>query len=288
LANGTASTGTGFSGNWTVSGGGTIIAGLSYPGLTVANNALDSSGATRQYESLTTAQGSGDVWVSALFQQVGDNGGNRDGFVMTDSSGNGVEFAYQQFSGTQGKPAIMTVSGYFNYTGQLSPFSATAQTYNAANLYVFKLSYSGGSLASIEVYANPAVGTNAPPVPDFTVSSGLGGIGALSVLGVAHQAGIGITVDEWKVGQVYGDVVGYVPVTVNTEPTNIVTSVSGNLLTLTWPADHIGWKLQSQTNDLNTGLSATWYDVAGSATTNEITIPIDPASPSVFYRMTYP
>ena len=288
LANGTASTGTGFSGNWTVSGGGTIVAGLTYIGLTVANNALDSSGATHQYESLTSPQGSGSVWVSVLFQQNGDNGGNRDGFVMADAGGNGVEFAYQQFSGVQGKPALMAITGFFNYGGQLSPISSTPQTYNAANLYVFQLSYGGGALTNIAVYSNPTTGVNVPPSPDFTVSSGLSGIGALSVLGMAHQAGILITTDEWKVGQVYGDVVGYVVSTVNTSPTNIVSSVSGNQLTLSWPADHIGWKLQSQTNALSTGITATWYDMAGSTATNQMTFTIDPANPTVFYRMIYP
>ena len=291
LPNGTASTGTGFSGNWNVTGGPAIVAGLAYPDLTVANNALDSSGATHQYESLTTPQGSGDVWVSVLFQQTGDNGGNRDGFVMTDASGNGVEFAYQQFSGTQGKPAIMAVSGFFNYTGQLSPISTTAQTYSATNLYVFQLSYGGGSLTNIAVYSNPVAGTNTTPSPDFNVSSGLGGIGALSVLGMAHQGGIGITTDEWQVGRVYGDVVGYtlvVPPSVNTTPTNIVSSVSGNQLTLAWPSDHIGWKLETQTNALNTGLSGAWFNVAGSDATNQMTITIDPVNPTVFFRLVYP
>jgi len=55
-----------------------------------------------------------------------------------------------------------------------------------------------------------------------------------------------------------------------------------------WPADHIGWKVQTQTNDLSTGITATWYDVAGSAATNQMSFTIDPASPSVFYRMIYP
>ena len=210
---------------------------------------------------------------------------------MTDASGNGVEFAYQQFSGTQRKPAIMAVSGFFNYTGQLSPISTTAQTYSATNLYVFQLSYGGGSLTNIAVYSNPVAGTNTTPSPDFNVSSGLGGIGALSVLGMAHQGGIGITTDEWQVGRVYGDVVGYtlvVPPSVNTTPTNIVSSVSGNQLTLAWPSDHIGWKLETQTNALNTGLSGAWFNVAGSDATNQMTITIDPVNPTVFFRLVYP
>jgi len=40
---------------------------------------------------------------------------------------------------------------------------------------------------------------------------------------------------------------------VNTAPTNITAVVSGNTLTLSWPADHTGWRLQAQTNSLNHG-----------------------------------
>jgi hypothetical protein len=75
---------------------------------------------------------------------------------------------------------------------------------------------------------------------------------------------------------------------VNTSPTGITSSVSGNQLTLTWPADHTGWKLQSQTNDLSVGITTNWFDIVGSAATNEMTITVDPASPTVFFRLTYP
>jgi hypothetical protein len=75
---------------------------------------------------------------------------------------------------------------------------------------------------------------------------------------------------------------------INLTPTNIVSSVSGNQLTLSWPADQTGWKLQTQTNDLSTGITDVWTDVAGSAQTNEITVGIDPANPAVFFRLVYP
>lgn len=74
---------------------------------------------------------------------------------------------------------------------------------------------------------------------------------------------------------------------INPNPTNITYSVSGNSLVLTWPEDHTGWKLQSQTNNLNTGLSDLWYDVADSETTNQVTVTINPANPTVFYRLNY-
>jgi fibronectin-binding autotransporter adhesin len=68
-------------------------------------------------------------------------------------------------------------------------------------------------------------------------------------------------------------------------PTNIVFSVSGGNLTLSWPADHTGWYLQSQTNSVSKGLGTNWVDVPGSSTLNSITVPINAANPAIFYRM---
>lgn len=74
---------------------------------------------------------------------------------------------------------------------------------------------------------------------------------------------------------------------VNTNPTNIVASVSGGNLTLSWPADHTGWSLQAQTNSLSTGLSNNWVTIPGSTTTNQVTIPLNSLNGSVFFRMKF-
>ncbi len=75
--------------------------------------------------------------------------------------------------------------------------------------------------------------------------------------------------------------------TVNTSPTNITVSVSGSTLTLSWPADHIGWTLQAQTNNASIGLGTNWVDVPGSTSVNSVVVPVDPTKPTVFYRMKY-
>jgi len=77
-----------------------------------------------------------------------------------------------------------------------------------------------------------------------------------------------------------------VPIAPN--PTNITFTVSGTTLNLTWPADHLGWILQSQTNRLNIGLSNNWYDVTGSAAATNSVISIDATAPAVFYRLRHP
>jgi hypothetical protein len=74
-------------------------------------------------------------------------------------------------------------------------------------------------------------------------------------------------------------------VTVNPNPTNIVVSVSGNQITLSWPPDHTGWQLQSNSVALTT--NSAWFTVPGSTTTNQITITPDATKTNVFYRMFY-
>ena len=79
--------------------------------------------------------------------------------------------------------------------------------------------------------------------------------------------------------------------TVNTNPTNITATVSGNVLTLSWPADHTGWRLQAQTNAVVTGLvnnSNAWITVSGSTAVNTNIVTINPANGAVFYRLVYP
>jgi hypothetical protein len=64
--------------------------------------------------------------------------------------------------------------------------------------------------------------------------------------------------------------------------------LSGSQLTLSWPADHTGWRLQSQTNSVAVGLTTNWFNVANSSTTNQMIMPITLTNGSVFYRLIYP
>jgi autotransporter-associated beta strand protein len=79
-----------------------------------------------------------------------------------------------------------------------------------------------------------------------------------------------------------------VPAPVDPNPTNVLASISGSNLVLSWPASHTGWTLQAQTSSLATGLSNNtnaWFDVPGSALTNQVSLPVDQANPAVFYRL---
>src|SRR5205823_14155841 len=71
---------------------------------------------------------------------------------------------------------------------------------------------------------------------------------------------------------------------VSTAPAQISASVSGSLISISWPADHIGWHLQVQTNSI-TGMN--WFDVPSSTGTNQMTFVRDVLVSSAFYRLFY-
>ena len=57
-------------------------------------------------------------------------------------------------------------------------------------------------------------------------------------------------------------------------------------LGLAWPGDHLGWIAQSNAVDLSN--SNFWFDILGSQSVTNLVIPINPATPQVFYRLRYP
>jgi fibronectin-binding autotransporter adhesin len=74
-------------------------------------------------------------------------------------------------------------------------------------------------------------------------------------------------------------------VTVATNPTNIIVSVSGGNLNLSWPADHLGWTLQ--TNSVGLAAANMWFAYPGSTSLTNVTIPMDRTRANVFYRLTH-
>lgn len=69
-------------------------------------------------------------------------------------------------------------------------------------------------------------------------------------------------------------------------PTNLSYSVSGQVLTLAWPASHLGWYIQS--NSVGLAASNQWYDIPNSELATNLVIQINPSQPNMFYRMRLP
>lgn len=74
-------------------------------------------------------------------------------------------------------------------------------------------------------------------------------------------------------------------------PTNLTVARGGGNVTLSWPATHLGWILQSQTNALNVGLqvaSNAWFDWPGSGNVTATNLPIAATNPATFFRLRHP
>jgi autotransporter-associated beta strand protein len=70
--------------------------------------------------------------------------------------------------------------------------------------------------------------------------------------------------------------------------TNLSFTVSGSTLTVKWPATHVGWILQAQTNSIGVGLSNNWVDLSDSTTVFEKQLTIAPGNGAVFFRLRHP
>jgi autotransporter-associated beta strand protein len=64
---------------------------------------------------------------------------------------------------------------------------------------------------------------------------------------------------------------------VSTLPVTMSNNRSESLLSFSWPADHIGWRLQAQTNSNGVGLSTNWFNVPNSFVTNQMSFVLDPS-----------
>jgi len=136
----------------------------------------------------------------------------------------------------------------------------------------------GGSLMLTNIGSSALVVSN-----KFTLFSGGARSGTFTnITWPALTAGLGWTNKLWLDGSIE------VIQVVDTTPTNLAFSASSGGLTLTWPADHTGWRLLAQTNGLGLGLTTNWFPVSGSAATNQLTLTPNPNNPAVFFRLVYP
>ncbi|MGH8022330.1 MAG: hypothetical protein ACRED1_02020, partial [Limisphaerales bacterium] len=68
-------------------------------------------------------------------------------------------------------------------------------------------------------------------------------------------------------------------------PASLGFQIIGNHLQLSWPEDHLGWTLQTN----SAGLAATnaWFPYPGSTSVTNVAIPVDSAATNVFFRLIY-
>lgn len=90
-----------------------------------------------------------------------------------------------------------------------------------------------------------------------------------------------------ELDQLYSAALGaFVPPAIALQPTNIIVSITGNSVCLSWPSDHRGWVAQSNSvNLLNTNC---WFDIPNSQNGTNIVFSVDRQATNVFYRLRYP
>ena len=174
-----------------------------------------------------------------------------------------------------GNIALVLSSGQQTFTGVL-----------ATNAYTGNTTVNGGLLelanASLATNSTVTIATGATLQLDFATTNQ---IGALVLNGASQAPGLyNSTTSPAFIGGA-GSLLVVPPV--NLAPTNLVATVSGGTLTLTWPADHTGWRLQAQTNSLTSGLGTNWVNVPNSSSSNSYSVTIDTNAPAVFYRLAY-
>jgi hypothetical protein len=74
--------------------------------------------------------------------------------------------------------------------------------------------------------------------------------------------------------------------TIASYSTNILFTVSGNTLAMTWPATHLGWIAQS--NSVSLANTNFWFDIAGSQSGTSLNVTMNPGLTNVFYRLRHP
>lgn len=290
FANGTTSTGTGFTSNWSLSGSATIIGGLTYPSLPTGNNAFQQSPAgQRDSVSLSTPLSSGTVYISFLYNQAGNNGGNVNGLYLPGSGATslyvGLTAPWSGTAGNLGLGTVTTSSGTATgLSGVLAQMPGPTQlfNYNQTHLIVVRIDFNtSGANDTVSLWLDPTAGVTAPagninaPNPDLVVNNY--DVGTISGIGFNFQGGGAVEqYDEIRVGTSYGSVVGASAGA--TIPTTLSLSVStGN--EVSWTANNTdSYQPQSSSDNVN------WNNLGSVLTGSAVTSVYDPA-PVAFYRV---
>jgi autotransporter-associated beta strand protein len=126
----------------------------------------------------------------------------------------------------------------------------------------------GGMLALTNLSGPPAGGES---FQLFKAPASTGNFSAIS-----GSPGPGL---DWRFNPTNGVLTVY-----STVSTNLDVSLADGQLQISWPADHLGWRLQVQTN----GVGGEWVDWPDTSTVTSVTNFLDASSGSMFFRLAYP
>ena len=224
--------------------------------------ALSGSGALASPSILVGSAGIFDVsglssppLVLATNQALGNSSSTATVNGSVDASAGQISLTY-----AAGIPALAVTNGNLTL--------AAGTTFSINNTGT---ALTNGSYLVISTNAGGAVVGAVPAV--VTIGGGGLGTGGSAALSLADS-------------QLYLNVTGVIAVATNSPV--LTNSISGHTLTLSWPADHLGWRLQVQTNTLSSGLGTNWFTWPNSTNLTSVPIIMDPENPATFFRLVYP
>lgn len=257
---------------------------------TDANNALVLTGATGGYANLPPGLVSGSSALTLEFWATfGADGQWADVFDTGNIANNNAQnyFAFTPHNGSGGQETDLNTTSRALLS---TPGTLDAQSVHVAAICdptdSYMAIYTNGVLEASETTSMPALSG---------VSNAWSFIGRSLTTSFPY---LNATIDELRLydgrltpQQIAADYLAgpnVLSVPQSVVPTNITCAVSGNTLTLSWPADHIGWQLQEQTNTTAAGLGTNWFDVPGATATNSVNLPVNSPDGSIFFRLSYP
>ena len=170
--------------------------------------------------------------------------------------------------------AALTINGVITGSGSILKTGNQTASLTASNSYTGNTTVSAGTLAvyyaDLASSSSISVSNNAVLNLNYTDTNK---VAALVLNGVSQPAGV----YDATSGAPYITGTGALQVVPATAPTLSLTSTGGSL-----QISFAGGTLQAQTNNLGGGLGTNWVNYPGSS---PVTIPINPANGSVFFRV---
>lgn len=231
------------------------------------------------------AAGNAQTWLG-YFGQLGFTGANSQ--VLTRPAQNGGGNNNQDCVTTGSSASYGNPAGAAVGTASAAPSLALV----AGNPYteVFAITLAGSNTLAITNSFYSGTGTNGILLSQFGgVAAGstflTNGFDALAI-GWRETGSQATVMDISKIS--VDATLAAAPAAPSTAPAAIVMQAAGQQLQLSWPPDHLGWRLQIQTNGPAAGISTNWATVPNSTNIISTNIPISPANGSVFLRLVYP
>jgi len=235
-------------------------------GTSVTNNATGNAQNWVGYVAQLAYTG-GSSQIATRSPQTGVANNNQD-LVTTGSGSSSYDFPAAVTVGTAATTPSVTLTAGNPYTEELAITLTSANTLAITNTLFAGTGTNGtvlsqfGAIASGSTYL-----TNA-----FDAL-------AIGWRATASTSATAMDINQITVGESLAGAL------VSSIPTKLVLQSVGSQWQFTWPADHLGWLVQSNGTSLT---STNWTTIAGSGNATNFTFTVNPGHTAVFYRLVAP